>query len=144
MSSLVHTAVTAVVGALQAAPAVCPLVERVRLRPQAASTAQAVVVRPRQAEVQDTEMPTGHPYVWNVVIDVECYAKASPGTAPDAALDTLAAATYARLMADPTLSDAVLLLQPQGVAYDFDADGQQTACATFTFLARMRSAPGAF
>lgn len=144
MSSLVNSAVTAVVGSLQASPAVCPVVDRVRLRPQAAGTTSAVAVRPRQAEVQDVEMPTGHPYVWNVVIDVECYAKASPGATPDAALDSLAAATYARLMADPTLAGAVLQLQPQGVAYDFDADGQQTACASFTFIARMRSAPGAF
>lgn len=142
--SLVNTAVTAVVGALQAGPAVCPLVERVRLRPQAAATASAVVVRPRQAEVQDVEMPTGYPYVWNVVLDVECYARATTGTAPDVAVDALSAAVYARLMADPTLGNAVLLLQPQGVAYDFDADGQQAACATFTFIARMRAAPGSF
>ena len=58
--SLVNTAVTAVVGALQASPAVCPLVERVRLRPQAAGTASAVVVRPRQADRKSTRLNSSH------------------------------------------------------------------------------------
>ena len=63
---------------------------------------------------------------------VECYARASGATAPDAAVDDLLQAAYARLAADPTLGGA-LAMYPQQVAYDFDADGEKTACATLVF-----------
>ena len=73
---------------------------------------------------------------WATPIAVECYAKATPGTAPDVAVDALASAVYARLLADPTLGGVVRSLTPTGLSYDFDADADQTACATFVFTAR--------
>jgi hypothetical protein len=51
---------------------------------------------------------------------------------------------YAKLMADPTLAGAVIALQPQSVSYDFDADGENTVCATFVFTARQRVAAATF
>jgi hypothetical protein len=62
----------------------------------------------------------------------------------DVAVDTLVSNVYARLMADPTLGGAVIALQPQSVAYDFDADGENTVCATFIFNARQRVAAATF
>jgi hypothetical protein len=73
---------------------------------------------------------------------VECYQRSTVATAPDQAVDALLEAVYARLMADPTLGGVVLSLQPQSINWDFDADGEQTTCATLTFNARHRS-PGA-
>ena len=142
MSTLVNTAVTAMVAALQSAPAVASSVARVRLRPQAQGTAQAVVVRPLQSQAGDTDVPMGYPVSWTTAVVVECYTRSGAATTPDVAVDPLVEAVYARLMADTTLGGAVLALQPQSIAWDFDADGDNTTCATLVFSARHRS-PGA-
>lgn len=139
MSTLIATATAAVVAALQAAPAVAPQVARVRLRPLAASTTTAVVVRPIEAEAAE-QLLTGMPIQWQCAIAVECYAKTTTATAPDAAVDALLAAAYARLMADPTLGGAVSHMQPVGVSYEFDVDGEQTALATLTLQVRQTAA----
>lgn len=144
MTSHVSTAVAAIVASLQGAPAVAPQVDRVRLRPIQAGASTAVVVRPQQTEAFDPSAFNGAPQVWQAVIAVECYARATPGQSPDVAVDALTTAVYARLMADPTLGGAINLLQPLGVAYEFDADGEQTACAVFTFSARTILSPSVF
>lgn len=133
--SLIATATAAFVAALQAAPAVCPVVERVRLRPQAANVPAWLVVRPDGAMAQGRLMQGG-PIVWMCQIAVECCTKTSTATAPDAAIDAMATAAYARLMADPTLGGAVQHVEPVSLAYDFDVDGEQTASATFVFQVR--------
>ena len=134
--SMVNDAVTAVVDALKAAPAVSTRVERVRLRALPASAGTAVVVRPLGSDVQDAELPTGHPYAWTTQITVECYARAPQGIAPDVAVDALLEAVYARLLQDPTLGGAVTVLQPQAIAYDYDVDGENVVCATLQINAR--------
>ena len=134
--SMVNDLVTAVVDALKAAPAVSPRVERVRLRALPASAGTAVVVRPIASDVLDAELPTGHPYAWTTQLAVECYARAPQGTAPDAAVDALLESVYARLMADATLGGAATVLQPQGISYDFDVDGESVVCATLQINAR--------
>ena len=134
--SMVNDMVTAVVDALKAAPAVSTRVERVRLRALPASAGTAVVVRPLGSDVQDAELLTGHPYVWTTSLAVECYARASQGTAPDVAVDALLDAVYARLLQDPTLGGAVAVLQPQAIAYDYDVDGENVVCATLQINAR--------
>lgn len=144
MTSMVNTAVTAMVAALQSGTPVAPLVGRVRLRPMAQATALAAVVRPLQAQVVEAAMAPGYPVSWTTSIAVECYARTSAATAPDVAVDALVEAVYARLMADPTLGGAVLALQPQEVSYDFDADGEQTTCATLVFNARHKTAGTSF
>ena len=142
MTSMASAAVGAVVAALSAAPAVASQVARVRLRPLAATTAQAVVVRPMQSQVTDqTIMATGLPVSWTTAISVECYARSSVATAPDVAVDALVESVYARLMADTTLGGAVLTLAPKDITWEFDADGEQTTCVSLVFLARHRS-PG--
>lgn len=134
--SHVSTVLSALVGILQADPPVSAHVERVRLRPVKATAPTAVVVRPRQTEVLDPPRFDGQPVAWQLLIAVECYARVTPGQPPDAALDSLTSAVYARVMADQTLGGACNLVQPVGLAYDFDADGEQTACGVFTFSVR--------
>lgn len=134
--SMVNDLVTAVVNALKAPTAVSPRVERVRLRALPASAGTAVVVRPIASDVLDAELPTGHPYAWTTQLAVECYARAPQGTAPDAAVDALLESVYARLMADATLGGAATVLQPQGISYDFDVDGESVVCATLQINAR--------
>ncbi len=134
--SMINAAVTAVMNALKAPPAVSPRVERARLRALPASAGTAVVVRPLGSDVQDAELLTGHPYVWTTSLAVECYARAPQGTAPDVAVDALLDAVYARLLQAPTLGGAVTALQPQAITYDFDVDGESVVCATLQINAR--------
>lgn len=141
--TIIDTAVAAVVSALQAAPAVSASIGRVRLRPVASATSGAVVVRPVDSEVTQAAMLSGHPVTWKTRLGIECYARAAAGQSPDVAVDPLMAAVYARLMQDPTLGGSVIQLQPQGVSFDFDADDQAMACATFIFLAYHRAPAGA-
>jgi hypothetical protein len=144
MTSIVDTAAAAFVAKLQQAPAVTTVVSRTRLRPLAAEVSESVVVRPHGAEPAEGDLPTGHPTSWTAVIDVECYKRAAAGTAPDAAVDALITAVYARLMADPTLGGAVRWIQPAGLGYEYDAAAEQDVCATFKFLVLLTAAPLAF
>lgn len=142
MSTFISTAVAAIMAALTSGTPVASQVARVRLRPLAAAQAQAVVVRPLSSEVSETALIPSLPVSWASAIAVECYARSNVGVAPDDAVDTLLAAVYARLMADTTLGGAVIAVQPQSINFDFDADGDQTTCATLVFNVRHRS-PGA-
>lgn len=144
MTSIINTAVTAMVASLQSGTPVAPLVARVRLRPVAQANATSVVVRPLQSQVTEAALAPGYPVSWTSAIAVECYARSGTATAPDVAVDALLEAAYARLMADPGLGGAVLALQPQEVSYDFDADGDQTTCATIVFNVRHRTAGSTF
>lgn len=135
MSTLMAQATAAMVAALQAVPAVAPQVARVRLRALSASATTAVVVRPTEAQAAE-QLLSGMPIQWQCQVAVECYAKTTATTAPDAAVDDLVAAVYARLMADPTLGGTVGRIEPSTLVYDFDADGEQTACATLVFQVR--------
>ena len=132
----ISTAVAAVVAKLQDSPAVSGQIERVRLRPWKASVDTAIVVRPIRSDVLDPQLLGGGAYAWDTAIAVECYARASAGTSPDAAVDSLLGAAYARLMADQTLGGAVRSIEPVNVSYDFDIDDQATACAVIQFVAR--------
>ena len=124
MTSIVNTAVTAMVALLQSGTPVAPLVARVRLRPVAQASALAVVVRPLNSQVTEAALAPGYPVSWTSAIAVECYARSGTATA--------------------TLGGAVLALQPQEVAYDFDADGDQTTCATLVFSVRHKTAGTTF
>lgn len=139
MTSMVSAACTAMLDALTAGTPVAAQVLRVRLRPIASSQPTAVVVRPLRAEVAEAAMSPILPISWTSEIAVECYARCGADTSPDLAVDALVEAVYARLLADPTLGGVVLALRPQGIAFDFDADGDQTACATLVFNARHRT-----
>ena len=130
MSSMIAQAVAAITAALQSAPAVAANVGRTTLRPIAQAAATAVIVRPMGAEAgYSGELATG-PTTWTATIAIDCYARSHGATAPDESVDALLEATYARIMTDQTLGGAVLAAYPQQISYDFDADGEKTACVT--------------
>lgn len=139
MPTLIANASTAAVAALKRAPAVCPEVSRGRRRQIALEVDAAVVVRPVQAEVTQA-LPDGKPVAWQTSMAVECYARSGASVDPDTAIDGLLGDVYARLMEDQTLGGAVVSIKPQGIGYDFDADGQQTTCATLVFNILHRTA----
>jgi hypothetical protein len=139
MATQLSQIVGAMVSALGTPTAVSAQIYRARMRELAAQHSNAVVVRvlsstPARAAIQ------GGPMDWDSQIAVECYVRSATSTAPDLALDSLWAATYARLMANSLLGG---LLQAElnctQVAYDFDIDGQHTACLTSTWQAAHRS-----
>lgn len=142
--SAINTSVTAIVTALQATPAIATEVARVRLRPVAKNVATCIVVRPVQAQALDMDVSPGYPIAWDAAIAIDCYARSKTGQDADSVLDPLVSAVYERLMQDPTLAGQVIRLMPQALSYDFDVDGEQTACATFTFIARQRVAGATF
>lgn len=131
--TLVNAAITAMVAALTSAPAVCAHVERGRRRAVAQDVDLAIVVRPVQSEVTQSALAYGTPVTWLTSVAVECYARSGASVAADLAVDPLIDSAYARLLADPTLGGAVVVIKPQGIGYDFDSDGQQTTCATLVF-----------
>lgn len=131
MTTMVTTAVLAFVAVLQAATPVCPVVERVRRRPFAQETGQSVVVRAEQTEVANISELTGLPIGWSTAVSVECYQRAFADA--DLALDSLVDAVFTRLMQEPTLGGAVLQISPKGISFDYDSDGEQTACANLVF-----------
>ena len=142
MSTLINQAVTAILAALQSAPAVASSIGRVNLRPTAQTLTQAVVVYPIGSEVIQASMISSMPVTWTTTIAVECKSRTTGSTSADVAVDALLESVYARLMADPSLGGVVLGLQPQNVSFDFDADGDKTACATLVLNARHRATPG--
>lgn len=140
MTTQFNAIVTAMVAALNAGTPVAPQVDRVRLRPMAKTTDRAVVVRPDEAGAGEVAIYPNAPVSWTSAMVVECYARSSAGTAPDVAVDSLLEDAYARLMTDPTLGGVVSSLEPKTLKWDFDVDGEQTACATLVFHALRASA----
>ena len=128
----------AMVTALQQAPAVSANVFRARTRPVAEQATDAVVVRPLTSDFEYFAV-RGAPMNADTRVAVECYARSSTLT-PDAAVDTLMGAAYARLMADPTLGGLVSDVLIEALNYDFDEEAQRMACVTFTLLVRHRTA----
>lgn len=141
MTTAFARVVGAVVAALEANPPVAPQVDRARLRPIPKGVATACVVRPVGAQV-DQSIGANAPSIWATQLGVECYARAAPGQPGDEAVDALLEATVGRLLADPSLGGVVGSLGLQAITYDFDADGEQTACAVITFLVQHATAYG--
>lgn len=106
---------------------------RSRVVPKDMST--AVVVRLRTARSQAAS-GVNHWAIWNTALDVELYARARVGLDVEDALDALLASASAALLADATLGGVVAGLQLAGVDWDYDVDGEKTACATASFLVR--------
>lgn len=138
------TAFARVIGAMQATlqadPPISANVYRgSRTRPIPRDQQDALAVRPGQAEVT-TGVGMGAPGIWLTAAAVECYVRA--GSDVDDRLDVLLGAAVERLQLDPSLGGLVGEIAPQGIAWDFDTDGEQTACATVTFFVRHATAAG--
>lgn len=128
---------------LQTAPAVSPYVFRGRARVVPQQMPTAIVVRPHQAE-RDASVGMGAPAMWLSAVALECYARAVPGMSADDAVDALMGSAVQRLMLEPTLGGLVGSIDPRAVDWDFDVDGEQTACATVTFYVRHATAAASF
>lgn len=136
-------AIGAMQTALQASPAVSPNVFRARARVVPQQMVTAIVVRPGQAE-RDASVGQGAMAVWTTAVAVDCYARGTAATPVDDAVDALMGAAVERLMQDPSLGGLVGSIDPQAVTWDFDVDGEQTACATVTFYLRHATAAASF
>lgn len=115
--------------------AVSPNVFRNRARVVPKDMPTAVVVRLRTAR-SDAAAGVNNWSTWNTALDVELYARARVGVDVEDALDALLADASAALLADATLGRTVGGLQLAGVDWDYDVDGEKTACATASFLVR--------
>lgn len=131
-------AVKAVLQQLEAA-AVSVHVFRNRSRVVPRDMATAVVVRSSQAE-GETPAGMGSSSQWQLVLAVECYARACAGVDMEDALDALLLGVTEAVAADRTLGQVVADIAPVGVHWDFDVDGEKTGCATVTFIVQQFTA----
>ena len=139
MSTAFARAAAAAVQVLQAA-AVSANVYRSRARVVPKQMPTAVVVRLVQAE-GNAGVGQSALSLWGVQLAVECYARATADAPSDDVLDELLQAATTALMADASLGGVVGFIQPQAIAWDFDVDGEQTACATAHFLVQQAVRP---
>jgi hypothetical protein len=136
------TAFASIVGAaialLQAGTPVSRQIHRARVRPAAQEWPDMVAVRLLDAQLERFAVKDA-PFNVDTTLAVECYARGPAGVSPDLAVDALLEAVYERLAADPSLGGLVQDLEPTGINFDFDADGESIACATLTYLVRHRA-----
>lgn len=118
----------------QPAP-VAPHIERNRSRVLPAGVRTAAVVRQGQAQA-DQAAGRVQSCAWVTALLVDCYGRASAGQAADEAADSVLQAVQQRLQQDPTLGQLAAGIALQGVEWDFDVDGEATACATATYYVR--------
>lgn len=135
MSTRFLTISKAVEAVLQEGAPVAGLVERNRSRVLASNVRTAVVVRQGQAKV-DQVAGRVQAAPWLTSIQIDCYGRASVDQAADEVVDGLLQLVQQRLGLDLTLGGAAGGLALQGIAWDFDVDGDSTACATATYFVR--------
>lgn len=131
-------AVKAVQLQLQAA-AVSPHIFRNRASVVPRDMATAVVVRASQAE-GETPAGMGASHQWQLVLALECYARARVGMDVEDVLDALLLSATDAVAADRTLGQVVADIAPAAVQWEFDVDGEKTACATVTFIVQQFTA----
>ena len=125
----------AVEAVLQKGAPVAGLVERNRSRVLPSNVRTAVVVRQGQAKV-DQVAGRVQAAPWLTSIQIDCYGRASADLAADEVVDALMQLVQQRLGLDLALGGSVAGLALQGITWDFDVDGDSTACATATYYAR--------
>lgn len=125
----------AIEAVLQKGAPVAGLVERNRSRVLASNVRTAVVVRQGLAKV-DQVAGRVQAAPWLTSIQIDCYGRASADLAADEVVDALLQLVQQRLGLDLALVGAVAGLALQGIAWDFDVDGESTACATATYYVR--------
>lgn len=135
MSTHFIQVVKAVEAALKSGEPVAGLVERNRVRVLASSVRTAAVVRQGYANA-DRAVGCLQAVPWLTSILIDCYGRASADLAADEVVDGVLQAVQQRLGLDMTLGGVVGGLALQGIAWDFDVDGDSTACATATYYVR--------
>lgn len=135
MSTRFLTLAKAVEALLQQAPPVAEHVERNRSRVIPAQVPTAAVVRQGQAQVDQVAGKQLH-QTWLTALLVDCYGRVQGGAAADEVADGVLQAVQQRMQQDPSLGKLVGGIALQGIEWDFDVDGEATACATATFYVR--------
>lgn len=123
------------------APAVANKIERARVLPMAAQDDSLVVVRLGGSEGDGYAMQ-GAPVNWDTTLTLECHARSTTLT-PDAAVDALLQAVYARLKTDETLGGLIQGWKPQSsIEWDFESKGERVGYAAITLTAMHRTSAG--
>lgn len=129
--------VSAIIAALKASPAVCPLIDRARATVVPSQAEQAVSVEWAKS-TPNTATIYGGPRDWETLITVECLARSvkDPG---DLAVDPLLAAVAERLDSNTTLGGLVGDLRLVGLEAENDAEGKKTGWVRLTYIAEHRT-----
>ena len=132
MSSAQFAIVTAIVGQLQAEPALSGgRIYRSRARPLAVDQPSGLVVRIERSTSTLAQV-IGGPTTWATLINVECYARAT-GAEPDAVADALLVDVFDRLALAPTLSGAAMSVEPlPGDTLSWEVDEMDSKIAFIT------------
>lgn len=132
--------VTAVIDALQAAPAVCDRIDRARATLVPEQAEQAVSVQWEQALPEGATI-AGAPVDWQTRISVECFARSTQQSG-DLAVDDLIAAVAERLAQDTTLGGLVSDLRIAGLEAENSVEGKKTGWVRITYIADHRTENG--
>ena len=135
MSPAFASITSAMAAQLSAAPAVSAQIHRARMRVLPQGWTTAVVVRPVQAQAQRGEGMGTH-IIWTTQMAVECYARSVATVTPDLTVDALLRSAVDRVLSDPTLAGAAGDIGLDAITFDFDVDGESTACATVVLNVR--------
>lgn len=135
------TAFLSIQSALKAALAATPALAGGRITPNRvraipAAHATAIAIRLDQSSADENVIGM---LDWQTVYAVECYARATSGTDPAAAIDTLLSDVWTRLasLTHATLG-ADISLQPQ-IDWQYDDADTPTVCAVIRLTARHRT-----
>ena len=129
--------VDAVIAALSAAPAVCDVIDRARVRPVSDQYAQLVNVQ-WDGAIPDRGAIYGAPVDWTTRITVDCYAS-SVQDSGDIAVDSLLSAVYERLASDVTLGGVVEDMNVPGIEIDCTSESKKTGWVRLTYLVQHRT-----
>lgn len=140
MSTAFAQIVGAVIAALKASPAVCPLVDRARSTVVPEQAEKAVSVQWEGAQ-PDLATIFGAPIDWQSRLTIECFAR-SVTESGDLAVDPLLEAVTTRLARDPTLGGLVGDLRIAGLEAENTAEGKKTGWVRLTYIADHRTYNG--
>lgn len=137
MSTSFAQIVGAMIAVLQAAPAVCPVIDRARstVVPEQADKAVSIQWEGAQPE---RETISGAPIDWQSRITVEVFAR-SVQQSGDLAVDPLLGAVADRLAQDTTLGGLVGDLRIAGLEAENTAEGKKTGWVRLTYIADHRT-----
>ena len=137
MSTAFAKVVSAVLVALQAAPAVCDTVYRARPNVVPEQASQAINVQWENALPNRGAM-RGSPVDWATRLSVECFARGMSESG-DLEVDPLLEAVYARLEQDSTLGGLVADLECAGLEAENTSEGKKTGWVRLTYIVHHRT-----
>jgi len=132
--------VSAIIDALKAAPAVCPLIDRARSTQIPEQADKAVSVQWDSAQPEAGTI-SGAPMDWQTRITVEVFAS-SVKESGDLVVDPLLSAVAQRLGQNTTLDGLVADLRIAGLEAENDSKGKKTGWVRLTYIADHRTSNG--